>query len=219
MVELAAGVWTEVAYSAVSGATPAVITITSAGGGHVLKDYKVLYIPAESDWMVFPAQVNETPLRVSEMTLKVGGAWNGAAFVGGRNLESELKSLEWKLNKNMAISFVPGGGGLHASRAQRDGRQQLIKLNRECREYILQQHLEDNEEFGLYALAEGALYDATYKYQAEMIFPKVGVLAAPITVDGKRLAEAGDLRVLQDATYGSVITNVQNLQTKYAAAS
>jgi hypothetical protein len=218
-VELADGVWTEVAYSAVSADTPAAITITSAGGGHVLKNYRVLYIPAESGWMTFPARVNETPLRVSEMTLKVGGAWSGSAFVGGRSIQSELKSLEWSFNKNMAIQFVPGAGGAYASSGLRGGRVQVIKLNREFREFILQQHLVANDTLGLYVLAEGALYDATYKYQAEAIFPKVGVLSAPISVDGKRLAEAGDLQVLQHDTYGSVITTVQNLQTKYAAAA
>jgi hypothetical protein len=51
----------------------------------------------------------------------------------------------------------------------------------------------------------------------EIIFPKVAVLASPISVDGKRLAEAGDLQVLEDETYGSVIVIVQNKVTAYAA--
>jgi len=51
----------------------------------------------------------------------------------------------------------------------------------------------------------------------EIIFPKVGVLNAPLSVDGKRLAEAGDLQVLEDDTYGSVIVKVKNLQATYMA--
>ena len=217
-VELATGVWTDVAYTAVSGATPAIITIVAPSASHTLKDFKILYIPEESGsaWMAFPARVNETPLRVSEMTLIVGGVWGGSAFTGGRELQAEMKSIEWSLNNNMEVSFVPGGGGAYASRAQRGGRTQKIKLDREFREFIMQQHMELNDTLGLYILAEGAIYDSPHKYQVEIIFPKVGVLAAPLTVDGKRLGEAGDLQVLEDDTYGSVIVKVKNKQAAYA---
>jgi hypothetical protein len=216
-VELTSGVWTEVAYSAVSSATPAVITITSPGGAHTAFNYRILYIPTESGWMTFPARVNETPLRVSEMTLKVGGKWTGSAFSGGRELQAELKSVDWSFNNNLAVEFVPGAGGAYASRAMRGGRSQKITLNREFREFIIQQHLVANDTLGLYILAEGAIYDTPHKYQVEIIFPKVAVLAAPISVDGKRLGEAGDLQVLEDDTYGSVIAKIKNLQATYAA--
>ena len=218
-VELASGVWTEVAFSAVSDTTPAVITITAPGAAHTLKDFKILYAPTESGWMVFPARVNETPLRISEMTLIVGGTWNGAAFSGGRELQAEMNSIEWTFNNNGEIRFVPGAGGLYASQYQRGGRTQKLKLNREFREFILQQHMEDNDTIGLYILAEGAAYDASplHKYQVEIIFPKVGILSAPVSVNGKRLAEAGDIQVLEDDTYGSVILRVKNLQATYAA--
>lgn len=216
-VELTTGVWTEVVFSAVSDATPAVITIVAPGGTHTLKDFKVLYIPTESGWMTFPARINETPLRVSEMTLKVGGTWSGSAFEGGRELQAEVKSVDWSVNNNLAVEFVPGGGGAYASRAMRGGRTQKITLNREFREFIMQQHLVDNDTLGLYILAEGAIYDTPHKYQVEIIFPKVAVLSAPISVDGKRLGEAGDLQVLEDDTYGSVIVKIKNLQATYAA--
>ncbi len=217
-VELTSGVWTEVAYSAVSAATPAVITITSAGGdGLSSKDYKILYIPAESGWMTFPARVTETPLRVSQMTLKVGGKWNGSAFQGGRELQAEVKAIEWNLANNINVEFVPGGGDTYASRAIREGRVQTLALNREMREYIMQQHLDDNDEFGVYILAEGAAIDGSHNYQVELIFPACGLLKAPVSVDGKRLAEAGDLRVLEDSTYGSVIAKVKNVQSTYVA--
>ncbi len=179
--------------------------------------YEVLYIPTESGWMTFPARINETPLRVSEMTLKAGGKWNGTTFLGGRELTAEIKSVDWNYNNNLAVEFVPGGGGTYASRAIRAGRTQKLTLNREFREFTVQQHLVDNDTNGFYILAEGAIYDSPHKYQVEIIFPKVAVLAAPISVDGKRLAEAGDLQVLQDDTYGSVIVKIKNLQATYAA--
>jgi len=179
--------------------------------------YEVLYIPTESGWMTFPSRINETPLRVSEMTLTVGGKWNGTTFLGGRDLQAELKSIDWTFNNSLKVEFVPGAGGTYASRGIREGRSQKLKLNREFREYIMQQHMDDNDTLGLYILVEGAIYDSPHKYQAEFIFPKVGVLAAPVSVDGKRLAEAGDLQVLEDSTYGSVIVKVKNLQITYAA--
>lgn len=216
-VELTSGVWTEVAYSAVSDATPAVITITDPGGAGDSKTYKVLYIPTESGWMTFPARVTETPMRVAEMTLKVGGKWNGSAFQGGRQLKAELKSIEWAYANNGDVEFVPGAGDAYASRYSRGGRTQTLKLDREFREYILQQHIDDNDEFGLYILCEGAEFDSPHKYQVEVIFPAVGVLNAPLSVDGKRLGEAGDIQVLEDATYGSAIVKVKNLQSTYAA--
>ena len=279
-IELTDGVWTEVAYSAVSDATPAVITITSAGGASALKDYKILYIPDEvvpgdweattaysagdrckptvlndywyictvagtSDgtepgtwpttigatvvdgtvtwecitdaWQTFPSKITETPLRVAELTFKFGGAWDGSAFQGGRELGAEIKSIEWAFSNNGDVQFVPGAGDSYAGRYLREGRTQTLKLDREFRNYILQQHIDDNDTFGVYILCEGAIFDSPHKYQVEIIFPKVAVLNAPISIDGKRVAEAGDLIVLEDDTYGSVIANVKNLQGTYAA--
>lgn len=216
-VLLTAGVWTEVAYSAVSAATPAVITITPPGGAHTNFTYKILYIPAETGWMTFPSRVTETPLRVAQMTMIVGGTWTGAAFSGGRALQAEMKSLEWSFNNNTEVQFVPGAGDAYAARALRNGRGQKIKLDREFRDYVFQQHMDDNDTMGIYVLAQGALYDDPHRYQAEIIFPKVGILASPISIDGKRLSESGDLQVLEDSTYGSVIVKVKNLVSAYAA--
>ncbi|MDH5524443.1 MAG: hypothetical protein OEY01_10695 [Desulfobulbaceae bacterium] len=216
-VELTAGVWTEVTYSAVSAATPAVITIAAPGGDVTVVNYEVLYIPTESGWMVFPSRVTETPLRVSELTVMLGGAWNGTTFAGGRELTSEIKSVDWTINNGVAAEFVPGAGGAYASRISRDSRTQTIKLTREFREMIMQQHIAANDTFGVHILAEGAIFDDPHKYQVELIFPLCAVLTAPLSVDGKRLAEAGDLVVLEDGTYGSVIAKVKNLQAAYAA--
>jgi len=216
-VELTTGVWTEVAYTAVSAASPAVITIVDPGGLGAPVSYKVLFRPDESGWGTFPARVAETPLRVSELTVVVGGTWGGSAFTGGRELTSEITSIEHTLSNNLQVESTPGAGGAYANRIFRDGRQQSIKLNREFRDYILQQNMTDNDTFGVRILAEGAIYDTPHKYQVEMIFPLCAVLNAPLSVDGKRLAEAGDLKVLEHATYGSVIVKVKNKVATYAA--
>jgi hypothetical protein len=215
-VQDATGAWIEVAYSAVSSATPAAITITSPGLAATNFSYKVLYVPVEAAQFTFPAKIQETPLRVAELTVNMGGKWNGTAFVGGRTLSSEINSIEWKLANNLDISFVPGAGGSYAASAFREGRAQSISLDRKMKEMILQRHLIDNTQFGVRILAEGALYDGANKYQVEMIFPLCAVLKDTLKVDGKVMAESGDLQVLQDATYGSVIVKVKNLQSGYA---
>ncbi len=210
------GIWHDVSVSLVSNASPANLHITAPGVTVSNATFRILYVPTESGWMSFPSRVTETPLRVAQMTMKVDSAWNGSSFVGGRTMDAEINSVEWGLNNNLAVEFVPGAGGSYASKTFREGRQQTLKLNREFRDFILQQHISDNDTFGLYLLAEGAVYDSPHKYQVEIIFPKVGVIAAPVSVNGKRLAEAGDLRVLEDDTYGSVIVKVKNLVSGYA---
>ena len=217
-VELSSGVWTEVAYSAVSDATPAVITISAPDETGDDVTYKVLYVAEESGWMTFPSRVTETPLRVAQMNLVVGGKWSGSAFAGGREVNVDLNSIAWNFsNEGLEPEFIPGAGDVYAARALRDGRVQGLSLDREFREHIIQNYIDQNETFGCHILVEGAVFDDPHKYQVEVIFPLVGVLSAPLEVDGKRLAERGDLKVLEDDTYGSVILKVKNLQATYAA--
>ncbi len=218
-VELSAGVWTDVAFSAVSAAAPADITITAPGVGTGTRTYKVLYAPAELAWMTFPARVSQTPLRVSKVTLVVGGTWNGTDLGGGRTLACEVNSIEHTLNNNGQIEFCIGTDGAYASRYFREGRTQTLSLDRELRDYIIRNYIDQNETFAASILAEGAEYEFGHNYQVMMIFPKLGVLSAPISVNGKRLAERGDLAVLEDDTYGSVIVKVKDLEQYYAAAS
>ena len=203
--------------TAVSAATPAVLTITSLGGTGTSTTYKILYTPIEPAWATFPARVTETPLRVSQACLYLGGSWNGTAFIGGKQVASELSSFEWTCNNNLAVEFTPCAGGSYAGRAYRGGRNQTVKLSRELRDWLVQNYMSTNEQFGLYLLCEGAEYTSGHKYTVELIFPSLGVLNAPISTNNKRVAEAGDLQVLQHATHGSVICNVKNLVATYAA--
>ena len=216
-VELTSGVWTEVSYSAVSAATPAVITISSAGGAGAAKTYKVLYIPDEPAWCTFPARVSETPLRATDLTISLGGSVSSGVYSAGREFACEVESIEYSLQNNLQLEMCLGGSGTYADRAFRDGRVQTLKFNREFRDYILQQHIDSNDTFAVKILAEGAIFDTPHKYTVQLIFPKVAVLNAPLSVKGKRLAEAGDFIVLEDSTEGSVIATVKNLVATYAA--
>ena len=216
-VETSPGVWEEVEFTAVSALTPAEITITAPGAGTEPKDFKVLYAPAEQPWMTFPQRVSETPLRVSELRFSLGGTYDGSAIQGGREMGAEINSIEHKLSNNGNVEFVPGGGGAYASQYFRDGREQTLTLDREFRDYIIRNYMTTNDYFAASIKAEGAEFDTGHKYGVEIIFPKLGVLQSPVSANGKRLAEQGDMAVLEDDTHGSVIVKVTNLAADYAA--
>lgn len=204
--------------TAVSSATPAAITIESLGGAGVdTVTYRILYIPIEPAWATFPPRVTESPLRVAQACLHLGGNWTGTEFVGGKQLSSDLTSFEYTLSNNMEIMFTPCAGGSYAGKGFRGGRTQSIRLNRQMRDMLLQRHMANNEYLGLHLLCEGAEYETGHNYTVELIFPRLGILSAPISTAKRIVAEAGDLQVLEDAAYGSVIARVKNLVAAYAA--
>jgi len=208
--------WVEVSFSAVSGATPAVITISAPGGVVTLTAYEIIYVPAEAAWCTFPSRVTEPPLRVTDLVVKLGGKWNGSSFLGGRTMDAEIESIEHNINNQMSIEYRVGGTGSYANSALRKGRVQTLTLNRQMREFILQQKIKDNEYFGVYMKATGAEFETGKNYYVEVVFPRCGVLKAPISVNDKFLGEAGDLKVLEDDTYGSVRVEVANKVSGYA---
>lgn len=202
--------WVEVVYSVVTADPPSAITIAAPGGTHTSTTFEVLYVPTEPAWCTFPARVIEPPLRVTDLVLKIGGKWNGSSFLGGRTVDQEVESIEHTLNNQMAVEYRVGGTGTYANYAQKQGRQQTLKFDRQMREFILQQRLADNEYFGVYMKATGAEFETGKNYYVELIFPRCNVLTAPISVKDKVLAEVGDLKVLQDDTYGSIQVTVAN---------
>ncbi len=209
--------WVDVVYSVVSGATPAVITIVAPGVPATSTTYKILYVPAEAAWATFPARIDEPPMRVTDLTMKLGGLWNGSTFLGGHTIDFEIESVEYALDNQMEIAFRPGGTGTYANFARRQGRIQTLTLNRQARDFLLQQKMVDNEYFGVYLKATGAEFETGKNYYVELIFPRCNLLRAPISIGNKDIIEAGTLQVLQDDTYGSVRAEVANMIATYAA--
>ncbi|GJQ23573.1 hypothetical protein BIY37_04795 [Candidatus Brocadia sapporoensis] len=209
--------WKEVVYTVVSDATPAVITFTAPGGAATPTTYEIMYVPTEAAWCTFPARVVEPPLRTAGLVFKIGGKWDGSAFNGGRTLSAEVSSVEYNLNNQMLVEFRIGGNDTYANYILRQGRLQTLKLNREARDFILQQHMIDNEYFGVQINAVGAEFESGKNYYANLVFPRCNVLKAPLSVNGKVLAEAGDIAVLEDDTYGSVWAQVANKVATYGA--
>lgn len=216
-VEMAPGEWHEVNVTDASAATPAQLTIEAPDAATDLVDYQILYAPTAPAWCSYPSRVVESPLRVAQMTARIGGKYDGTSIKGGRDISADIKVVEWSMNNNMQIKFAPGAGGAFASKAFRDGRTQTLKLDRDFRDAILQQGMEDNDHFAIHIFAEGAEYEAGHNYQVEIILPRVGIKTASPSVDGKLLAENTEFIVLQDDTHGSAIVKIKNLVAEYAA--
>lgn len=212
--------WVDVVVTAVSAASPAVLTITPPGGVATSTTYRILYnqkITGSYSWATLPSRVIESPLRISDFVVKIGAKWDGSAITGGHSMNAEIKELTWEFNNELKCEFVPGGTGSYANRATRDGRTQKIILDRDFKDYILSRFLDNNETFVIEAKATGAEFEAGKNYFIDIVFPKVGVLADPYEEDGKKLGEKGDLIILEDSTYGSVWTQVANKVSAYAA--
>ena len=174
-------------------------------------------MPTEAAWATFPARVTEPPLRVTDLVMKIGGKWDGTDFLGGRTIDAEIESIEHSFTNQLGIEYRPGGTGAYANYALRKGRQQSLKLDRQMRDFILQQKIKDNEYFGVYMKATGAEFESGKNYFVEMIFPRCNVVKAPRSVNDKIVQEAGDLKVMEDDTYGSIKVIVGNKVATYAA--
>ena len=209
--------WEDVSYRGVSGEAPAVITITPPGAGSDPTTYRVYYLPGESGWMAFPARVEEPPLKVSQVEVILGGRWDGAAFQGGHRLAAEVRRITWSLKNNLSPESCPGAGGPYANRAFRTGREQKLGIDRDFRDFLMAQHLQDNDYLAFYLKAEGPEFESGVRYQVELVFPRVAVVAAPVKAAQRRLAEDVELAVLEDDDFGSVICYVQNQVSGYAA--
>ena len=208
--------WEEVAYSAVSGAVPAALTITPPGSSATATTFRVYYLLPESGWMTLPPRVEEPPLKVSQVQVNLGGRWDGNAILGGHLLAAELRRVTWTLNNRLTPERTPGAGVSHANRAFRAGREQKLEFDRDFRDFLLSQYLRDNDTLTVHILAQGPEFEPGYNYQVELIFPRVGILAAPVKVTKRRLAEEVEFAVLEDDTYGSAIARVQNKVSGYA---
>ncbi|MFA5111108.1 MAG: hypothetical protein WC443_06875 [Desulfobaccales bacterium] len=209
--------WEEVAYQAVSEAAPAVIAIAPPGAIETVATYRVYYLPTESGWMNLPARVEESPLKVSQLEVSVGGRWDGVAFQGGYPLSTELRTVTWTMKNNLTTESTPGAGGNYANRAFRTGRDQSLKFDKDFRDFLLAQNLKDNDTLGIYLKAAGPEFEPGVNYQVEIVFPRVTVLGATVKVYQRRLGEEVEFAVLEDEVYGSVAAYVQNQVSSYVA--
>ena len=216
--------WVQVAFSAVSGAVPAVITITAPGAAVTATSYKILYDAVEPAWATFPARVVQSPLRVSNTVMKLGGQWDpvGLAYLGGYMLADEIESIEHTITNTDQVEMRIGGTGTYANYALRVDRKQALKLTRQMRDYMLQNYIGigqgNAQTFAVRLTATGDSFATGQNYYVDLVFPVVGVLSAPLSIADKVVAEAGDLLPMYDPISGySVRVEIGDTVAKYAS--
>ena len=209
--------WDEVSYSAVSANVPGGLTLSPPGAAATPVTYRVYYLPGESGWTDFPAQVEEPPLKVNQVEVNLGGRWDGSSLTGGSLLAAELRGVTWTVKNYLTPENTPGAGTGYANRAFRYGREQTLKFDRDFRDFLMTQHLKDNDTLTVRLKAVGPEFEAGLNYQVELVFPRVAVLNAPVGVKQRRLSEEVQFAVLEDDNFGSAIAFVQNQVSGYAA--
>jgi hypothetical protein len=211
-------VWETLAVATVSSSTPAVVSFAAAlGTGTGSVDYHLDYLPAEPDWCELPEYIDESPLKLTEARVVVDGWFDGSTLQGGQELAAEVVSFSINAKNHLELKHFPGEAG-PAAMALRGGRELTITLTERLRDTVRQYQADhpDTEEVAVALLIQGAEIDpGGPRFGAELIFPRCGILAAPVTVSNQRLAQAGDLVVLDDGQSGGVIVRCYNQAPSY----
>lgn len=206
--------WTVLSPSAVSDATPAVITLAEALGTSTSSvDYQIDYVPTEPGWCDLPAAIGESPLKLTDAKVIVDGNYNAGVIEGGEELRGELGSFSITGKNNIELSRFPGDAG-PAALGLRGGREITISLSKALRDTVLMYQADhpETEQVSLALSIKGAPVDegGSARFGAELVFPRCGILAAPVTAENGRLAQAGDLVVMDAGGGDSVIVRCWN---------
>lgn len=213
--------WTVAEVDAVSADTPAVISLAEAVGTSSENiDFNVDYIPEEPGWCTLPDSVDESPLRLVDASIILDGYYNGETLLGGEVVSSGVLNFSISGANDMQIRHVPDSSGAqHAGESLRGGRIATIRLSEKLRDTVRQYQLDHAESECLAVCLElkGAEIDpgSGIYFGAKIIFPKCGILNAPVTVSGRYLAQEGDLLVLDDGTYKGAVIKCWNRQESY----
>jgi hypothetical protein len=210
--------WKPVVCTAASAATPSILTITAPGGVHTATNFKVLYVPTEPAWATFPAIVAAPPVLVGNMILNIGGKWDGTNIVGGDTIDKQFSQVVHSSQNGMILEPRPSNGAnpLIANYACRGQRTQTLEIDKDMRDFILQQKFRSMDEFVVYLKATGPEFETGKNYFVEACFPKVGISKIPEKVNGKVIGETVTMEIMEDPTYGSVQYTVADLVAQYA---
>ena len=213
--------WTVCKVTAVSAAAPAVIAIENAvGPGANPISFHIDYIPIEPAWCDFPAFWEESPLRLVDAQLIVDGYFNGSSVAGGEVISKDLLGFTVSAKNDLDIrKLADGSGELCASDAIRKGREITVKLSERLRTAVLQWQWDhpETEQLSLYVRIRGAeiVPASGYYFGADIVFPLCGIVKMPVAVNGKVLAQEGDLIVMDDGSYGGAFIRVWNQVSAY----
>jgi len=194
----------------------------SAGDGADNRVYKVIYVNSECSWDNIPARIAETPLRVSDLRVNIGGKFNGTDIIGGIDINHEIQKLTYKLDQPQTIEARPCAAGENADFANyvvRGTRKQTVTLDRDFKDVLMQAKLRNAEYFALKILCEGAEFETGVKFTLQIILPRIAATKAARTSNNGILTEGNEMQVLDDpaGTYKSIYATIINKQSKVAA--
>lgn len=214
-------VWKVCKVISVSQGAPALITIEEpVGQSEEMIDFHIDYVPIEPAWCEFPSELDESPLRLVDAKVIVDGYFNGSEVLGGELISNDLLSFSIQGRNNLEIrKLADGSNHLCASDAVRAQREINIRLSERLRNTIRQWQAEhpETEQISVYLKIRGAeiVPQSGYYFGADLVFPKCGILNSAIAVNGKFLAQDGDLLVMDDGTYGGVWVRTWNQVSNY----
>ena len=219
--DVGSNIWKLAKVIGVSQGAPAVITLQEPiSQSSELIDFHIDYIPTEPDWCDFPAELDESPLRLVDARVIVDGYFDGNDVSGGEVISNDLLNFSIQGKNGLEIrKLADWSGAPWASDAVRSQREITIKISERLRNTILQWQADhpETEQISVYLRIRGAeiIPQSGYYFGADFIFPKCGILNLPVSLNGKFLAQDGDLIVMDDETHSGVFIRTWNKVSNY----
>jgi len=209
---------TPVNVTAVSSATPAVLTIDSLGGAGSNTNYRILYRKGGVSWVSFPARVDTSPFRVGQVVMKVNGDWDGSNYNRGFTLGCDVRSISLTWNNNAAPRFCMSGAGDYADMIQAGDAELTLSMERELWDWWFQQvGYNSPRSTSLYLkIVSQETVGSSSNPSLEIILPKIGIIGEPIEAADGRLVTRLDIRGLSHATYPGIVAILKDAFTSYA---
>ena len=132
--------------------------------------------------------------------------------------EANMISLEWGYNNNMDLDFLYEiGSGTKFGGSDRLARTQTLTYTRLYQDETYQSGLTNQTEYALQFKVKNAQIESGFFYGIQIVFPLLQIADRQRGESNGRMTETLVFNVLQHATHGSVIVDVFNTQTAYAA--
>jgi len=198
-----------------------------AAGVRSLDTYKVVPL-AWVEAVGSLAKVAEPYLKLTDVEVVVGGAYDGSAISGGWRLGSGLNSLNWNWANNTEQTIRGGDGDYCSGHDRSDYRTQTLKIDRRTRDAVSRAILahgggdsggdaDEPQYFAIQAAAWGPVMGGGYRYGIRITWPRLGIKTVELAAEKTRTNEAQEVAVLTDETHGSVVVEVFNKVAAYAA--
>lgn len=183
------------------------------------------------------SEIDEDPISGGTAGIAIGtGVYDGATedtnddvasfdIASATDITGQVTSFEYAYANNVDRDFLYQiGGGEVYNIAEKTARSQTVTITKLWQDDTYRTGLYNQTTYSLQARFKGADIDAGYPYGCCFTIPKAVLQSADVSDDGGRLVETLTFLPLWDATtsgtpnpFGSVIIDVFNAQTAYAA--